>query len=75
MHTATFLDQATSDDKAAAHEMRLALALEIDQASRILLHTAEFQASNNIASPEKSAFVWQDSTWKRQLAHACKARF
>jgi hypothetical protein len=72
MHTATFLDQATGDDKAAAHEMRLALALDIDQASRILLHSTEPQASDNIMNSEKSPFVWQDSIWKRQLAHAGK---
>jgi hypothetical protein len=60
LHTANFLNQPTLEDKIIDHERRLALALEIDQANRILL-----QPSIGEAKPDSNQFVWRDSIWTR----------
>ncbi|KIW93517.1 uncharacterized protein Z519_06122 [Cladophialophora bantiana CBS 173.52] len=65
LHTATFLDHATRDDKAVAHERRLALALDIDQAARILLQNPTVEEKDVNAKPEHSPFVWKNSVWAR----------
>ncbi|EXJ77002.1 hypothetical protein A1O3_10159 [Capronia epimyces CBS 606.96] len=67
LHTATFLDQPTPDDKTLGHERRLALALEIDQASRILPQDSatDREVANTLA--DHSPFVWRDNSWTRDL--------
>jgi hypothetical protein len=75
MHTATFLDQATSDDKVKDHERRLALALGIDQASRVLLQPFDMKLRAGHILPQHSPFVWRDNTWRRNLSPLCESDF
>ncbi|KAJ9501780.1 hypothetical protein H2202_002742 [Exophiala xenobiotica] len=65
LHTASFLDHATSGDQAIGHEHRLALALDIDQANRLLLQTPPIGENTTKLSPAHSNFVWRDSSWTR----------
>lgn len=64
LHTASFLDQASHDDKVLAHERRLALALDIDQASRILLQTTT--VNDETVHSDRSPIVWEDGAWVRE---------
>lgn len=68
LHAANFLDEPTRDDKVNDHERRLALALDIDQASRILLQFHDKGAeAGDVVLPAYSPFIWTDTAWKRQL--------
>ncbi|EXJ81747.1 hypothetical protein A1O1_07812 [Capronia coronata CBS 617.96] len=67
LHTATFLDQPTPDDQTTGHQRRLALALDIDQASRILLQDFPSQRNAGDILPKYSPFVWRDNAWTRDL--------
>jgi hypothetical protein len=67
MHTAHFLDKVSSNHDVQQHEDRLALALDIDQASRVL-------GPNSRPPPVKSAssdstprrpFLWRNNSWAR----------
>jgi hypothetical protein len=71
LHTASFLDEATHDDKVVAHERRLALALDIDQASRILMHNIIAKEAPN---PEQSPLIWTNGAWTRAAGSPCKCR-
>lgn len=72
LHTASFLNQATIDDKAVGHERRLALALGLDQASRVLRQdTATVDDNGPNLLPEHSPFVWRDNGWTRDLHPQC----
>lgn len=64
LHTASFLDQATHDDKVLAQERRLALALSIDQASRILLQT--ITPKDESVHSDRGPIVWEDGAWVRE---------
>ncbi|KAJ9614639.1 hypothetical protein H2200_002776 [Cladophialophora chaetospira] len=66
LHTASFLDDANQDDKAVAHERRLALALDIDQASRILLANLPVHPDSANSSPGDSPFAWRNGAWARE---------
>lgn len=70
LHTANFLNQPTFEDTIIDHERRLALALEIDQANRIL-HQPVVDISKFGKGPtDQNTYVWRDSTWTREsLAH------
>ena len=72
LHTAAFLDQATPDDKVLAHERRLALALNIDQASRVLLQSITRNVPISHPSLERSPFDWRDGNWTRGVGLPCK---
>lgn len=74
LHTATFLDQPTPDDKVIGHERRLALALDIDQASRILHQDSTRDEKAVAVLPKHSPFVWRDNTWSRDATSRCKIR-
>ncbi|EXJ54677.1 hypothetical protein A1O7_10018 [Cladophialophora yegresii CBS 114405] len=65
LHTASFLDEATHDDKVVAHERRLALALDIDQASRVLMHNI---MPGQALTHQHSPFVWTNGAWTRAMA-------
>jgi hypothetical protein len=76
LHTATFLDQATPNDKVEAHQRRLALALDIDQTNRILPHSSVADVKDVVHKAEHSPFVWKDSAWTRDrgpggMDHLC----
>ncbi|OAL21915.1 hypothetical protein AYO22_07512 [Fonsecaea multimorphosa] len=66
LHIATFLDHAASDEQAVAHERRLALALDIDQAARILLQIPGIEEKDANSRPEHRPFVWRNSAWTRE---------
>ncbi|OAL39262.1 hypothetical protein AYO20_01580 [Fonsecaea nubica] len=66
LHTATFLAHATGHDKEVAHERRLALALDIDQAARILLQNPALEDKDGNRKPEHCPFVWRNSAWTRE---------
>ena len=71
LHAANFLDRPTREDKVNDHERRLALALDIDPATRILLQFHDHKA-RTIVLPAHSPFVWADTAWKRQFDPHCK---
>lgn len=74
LHTASFLNQPTSDDKIVDHERRLALALEIDQANRIL-HLPSFEdTESRRCPPDQNEYIWRDSTWTRESLAHCKSK-
>jgi hypothetical protein len=68
MHTAHFLNRNRSSQDARQHEDRLALALDIDQASRVLasIPVPLPMRSNSIESPERRPFTWLNNSWARE---------
>jgi hypothetical protein len=62
IHTPTFLDAPTKDDIIQAHERRLALAMGIDQASRILRNCPPAIQDLTTSSGAKG-LKWRDNTW------------
>ncbi|KAL2427953.1 hypothetical protein ABEF91_006207 [Exophiala dermatitidis] len=67
MHIAAFLDQPTPDDQTLGHERRLALALDIDQATRILEQPRPVDRHSPNILPDHSPFVWRNNGWTRKL--------
>ena len=61
MHTSEFLDEPRDDDTILAHERRIALALEIDQAARMLASAS----TRNDEQKRVRGVDWQEGTWKR----------
>jgi hypothetical protein len=68
LHTAHFLDKKGSTQDLRQHEDRLALALEIDRASRVLALTSQPQLtqSPSLEPPQCRHFKWQDNLWSRE---------
>ena len=66
LHCAPFLDEPTQDDKTKAHESRLALALDIDQAARILSPTPSSSPSAGLQDSGEGPSQWNDETWTRR---------
>lgn len=73
---ARFLPRITRHDDLNKHESRLALALDIDPATRLIdICTAREEESPSPASKDferYSPFVWKDSAWKRVERGHCK---
>ena len=71
MHTPTFLDTPTKDDMIRAHEGRLALAMDIDQASKVLHYASPTtqEAQSPMISPAGTR--WRDNTWTRDKIPKC----
>ena len=67
LHTANFLNEPTSEDKIVDNERRLALALEIDQANRILPQPSVEDGKIDRCSPSYNQYVWRDSMWTKKL--------
>ncbi|KEF55317.1 uncharacterized protein A1O9_08971 [Exophiala aquamarina CBS 119918] len=65
LHTANFLNEPTFEDKIIDHERRLALALEIDQANRILPQPSMEGGKIDKFIPNHNQYVWRDSMWTR----------
>ena len=63
LHCPPFLDEPTRDDKTRAHESRLALALDIDQAARILNPTPLPSPPVGLRNSSQRPFPWNDGTW------------
>ena len=78
MHTAKFFPKRAFVNEPEKHESRIALALDIDPASR-LLNTCNLSPSpESTPSPSSpdyerfSPFVWKDSAWKKAEGEDCK---
>jgi hypothetical protein len=65
MHTPCFLDTPTRDDQVEAHEGRLALAMGIDQATRILQCTPPSLRTAHTPIPDPEGLKWRDNIWTR----------
>lgn len=82
MHTAEFFPQRALSEEPEKHESRIALALNIDPASR-LLNTCQLSPSSPDSTPSPSSpdyerfspFVWKDSAWKRIDGEQCKFKY
>ncbi|KAK4947628.1 hypothetical protein LTR10_013574 [Elasticomyces elasticus] len=61
LHTASFLDQPTLDDKVIEHERRLGLALDIDQTERVLIQDNANRENGPNLLPQHSPFIWRDT--------------
>ena len=79
MHTAQFFPRHVSPKDPEKHESRIALALDIDRASR-LLNTCQLSPSvDSTPSPSSpgyekySPFVWKDSAWMRTEGGQCES--
>lgn len=70
MYTARFLDQETPSEDLRRHQNRLAVALDIDPASRILSQSpSPPRTILSAASPTQnnnSPFYWRDGAWTRE---------
>ncbi|RMZ85268.1 hypothetical protein DV738_g370, partial [Chaetothyriales sp. CBS 135597] len=64
MHTPAFLDTPSRGDKIRAQERRLALALNLDQAARIL-NANDQAAARRAAGAGSPAIRWQHGGWAR----------
>ncbi len=74
MHTPTFLDTPTKDDMIKAHESRLALAMNIDQASRILQYAQRSTLPAQTTLLSSGSVIWRDNTWTRGSMPKCEYR-
>lgn len=79
MHTAQFFPRHVSPEDPEKHESRIALALDIDRASR-LLNTCQLSLPvNSTPSPSSpdyekySPFVWKNSAWIRTEGDQCES--
>ena len=66
IHTPTFLDHPTRDAQIKAHESRLALAMDIDQASRILQYSSPNGLEAQTPQTSATGLKWQNNTWTRE---------
>ena len=67
LHTAHFLDRNSPNKDVQQHEDRLALALDIDQASRVLGSNARppLMKSASTDSSPCTPFLWRNNSWAR----------
>jgi hypothetical protein len=72
MHTPPFLDVPTADDKIRAHENRLALALGIDVASRVLDYAPRNVQSFTTPPASISGMKWRDGEWTIDSMQKCR---
>ena len=76
MYTAHFLDHDTLDQDWSRHENRLALALDVDQASRILSNVQSLSSSQGLfstTSVQDSTVAWRDNAWTWHPGRARKS--
>lgn len=71
MHTARFLDRKASDEDLERHENRLAIALGIDPANKILSVGSSsprpaLNARGSAPPSGNTAFIWRDNAWIRE---------
>lgn len=77
MYTAKFLPQTTTTEEREKHESRVALALDIDPATKLLSTSRlwpllEFRPSPSSPDYERlSPFVWKDNAWRRVERDQC----
>jgi hypothetical protein len=69
IYTAHFLDRGSPNQDAQRQEDRIALALEIDQASRVLgpsLRPPLLKTPSTESPPQSRPFEWKNNTWSRE---------
>lgn len=68
IHTAHFLDRNDSSHDVQQHENRLALALDIDQASRVLdsISRPPLLESASVDASQRLPFTWKIGSWARE---------
>lgn len=68
IHIAHFLDRNDSGCDLQQHENRLALALDIDQASRVLdsISRPPLFESAMLDTPQRLPFTWKNGSWARE---------
>lgn len=77
MHDAKFTIRNTSGLRLQTHQSRIALALDIDQASRVLKNSDHSSSSSPTSSPKSpvqqpAAPAWKDGAWVRGERATCK---
>ena len=65
IHTPDFLDEPTRDDIIHAHEARLALAMDIDQATRVLRYTPPSIHAARTPQSGTEGIKWRDNSWTK----------
>jgi hypothetical protein len=67
LYATSFLDSADPEAEIEAYERRLALALDVNQADRILQHayTPQLHDKKNCGTTTHESHVWRDSAWVR----------
>lgn len=68
MHTAHFVDDDSSNQDIQQHQDRLALALDIDQASRVLasIPMPSLLRSASVEPSQRGPFTWRNNAWLRE---------
>jgi hypothetical protein len=74
MVTAQFLEGETKERKGKLHEARLALALDIDQARRVLPLSPPLSPDTVSPRGRRHSFDWIDSAWKRDSSSPSTSR-
>jgi len=72
MITAQFLEKSTDDSKTKSHQARLALALDIDQARRVLAISPPASPGSESSMNRYNSFDWRNSTWSKEQDSPCK---
>lgn len=75
MVNAHFVETDTEDQRTKSHEARLALALDIDQARRVLPMSPPLSPTSLSLSNERDGFNWQNGTWARDRSSSGKLSF
>jgi hypothetical protein len=68
LYTSSFLDRADPEAELEAYEHRLALALDVDQADRVLQHSPSPSTSHGVKQlgcNSRTGHIWRDSAWSR----------
>jgi hypothetical protein len=74
LHVAHFLDQDTLDQDLRRHEDRLALALEVDLATRILSNICPAPLSLRGYTADARSYDWRNNRWTRGDSQQRKPR-
>lgn len=75
---ARFLPHVASTEEREKHKCRVALALDIDPARRLLKNCKPWPLLESLPSPSSpdfekySPFVWKDNAWRRAEKYQCK---
>lgn len=68
MHHSAFLDDPSQSDLLSAHEARMALVLNIDQAARILTQSAKVLQGESTRALESREMAWRNGAWTRHYS-------
>jgi hypothetical protein len=74
LHVAHFLDQATPNQDSRQHEDRLALALELDPAARVLANVSPGRHHTRENSLQPRSHDWRNNAWTQDDDGQCKYR-